>query len=386
MNLDNCLADELLELKKKKRLRFLETLGTSQGPYIKINGKRYINLCSNDYFGLACDKRLIEGAVNAGLKWGVGSGASRLLSGNLELHEKLESDIADLVSMEKATLFSSGYLANMGLLSSVVGKEDIVFSDSLNHASIIDGARLAGGRVEVYPHLDIDYLEKKLLDAQDRFRMAFIVTESYFSMNGEIAPLKELLSLGKKYGAGLIVDEAHAFGVYGAGGGLCCEMGIEKEVFAMVGTLGKALGCQGAFVGGGKTLRNYLINRSRSLIFSTALSPLVAGAAIEAVNIVNESGAIYRDKLFSKAKEFRKSLEKMRLPVLESSTGHIVPLVLGSEKRALNLSEKLLKNGIFARAIRPPTVPAKSSRIRFSICVGHMRKDFERVVELISSE
>ena len=385
MSPDKFLKNRLDKIRKSGRHRSMETIQTPQGASIIIDGDKMLNLCSNNYLGLANDKRLNMAASKAALEWGAGSGASRLLSGNLTIHDDLEKAVAGLVQMPQSLLFSSGYLANLGLLSSVALDDDIIFSDSLNHASIIDGCRLSRSKTVVYNHCDIKDLEKKLSDHRNAHEKAFIVTESYFSMDGDVAPLMELSRLAKTYDAGLIVDEAHAVGIWGKGGGICNSLGLNDRVFAIVGTMGKALGCQGAFVAGSSLLRDYLINFSRSMIFSTALAPSVVGAALEGVTILKKEGEKLSQALQKKAFEFREQLRNAGLQVKDTSEGHIVPVIFGKEKKALDVAEILVKEGIFARAIRPPTVPLGTSRIRFSICLGHNEGDLKRVVKILGA-
>lgn len=383
MKNNGTMKRQLNALESAGRLRNLVTITAGNGSYAIVEGRRFLNLCSNDYLDLVNDERLKRAICESIAKWGVGSGASRLLSGNLSLHEKLENKAANLVRMDAALAFSSGYCANIGLLSSISGPGDVIFSDELNHASIIDGCSLSKGDTVVYKHADFMDLKKKIKTYLRNDRKIYIVTESYFSMNGDFAPLVELAAIAGDSGAELIVDEAHAIGVWGGGRGVCHKLGITNLVSALIGTLGKALGNQGAFVAGSNTLRKFLINKARSFIYSTALAPACASGAIKAIEIVEESGPDMEEKLLTKSAAFRDLLNKAGIPVFEQSLGPIVPVVFGKEELAVNAAEYLLEKGYLARPIRPPTVPEGTSRLRFSITRGHKIEDLENLAKIL---
>jgi 8-amino-7-oxononanoate synthase len=328
-------------------------------------------LSSNDYLGYA--RRSIEG-----LKEAAGSGSSRLVAGNRECHVKAERVLADWVGLESALLFSSGYAANVGLLSALAGPEDVVVSDALNHASIVDGCRLSRARVLVVPHLDASAVEHSLREASGA-RRRWVVTESYFSMDADSPDLRALRRLCDEYDAGLIVDEAHALGVFGArGAGLCAEAGIVPD--ALVGTLGKAVGLQGAFAAGPEVLRRWLWNRARSFVFSTGLSPVLAAAAIERVPDVQTDDPA-RSRLLAVAVQLRRALEEGGRSVL--GRGPIIPWVVGSASKAVELSRALLERRIAVPAIRPPTVPSGSSRLRISASASLTNQDVDRALQAI---
>lgn len=353
-NLRERLGDELRDLRGQMQLRSLE----------QIKG---INLCSNDYLGLSTDPRLRE-AVHSAVKEtrSVASTGSRLLSGNSADWEHLESDFADFAGTEAALYFTSGYAANIGLLSALLQPSDIVFSDSLNHASIIDGIRLSRAQKIIYRHCDLDTLRENL-DKYCRLPgTRIIITESVFSMDGDLAPLPELFQLAKEYGAELIIDEAHATGVFGPNGrGCAAQHGIEKEVLAVVHTCGKALASMGAFVCSGRVLKEYLINRARTFIFSTGAPPYLTDQIRAAVHLA-ASADRERTHLLAIQQLVRGRLRDAGLDV-RSSQSQIIPIVLGSNEAALLMAKQLQIRGIAVRAIRPPTVPKGTARLRLSL-------------------
>lgn len=372
-------------LLRANRYRTLVTLASGQGSHVTIDGREFVNLCSNDYLALAGDDRLKRAAMEAAAQWGTGSGASRLLSGNLTVHEDLEQAAATLVGKPSALCFSSGYAANVGLLSSIAGKGDVIFSDERNHASLIDGCRLSRAGTIVYRHLDLADLAQNLSDHRGRFEKAFVVTESYFSMDGDIAPLFDISEICQSHDASLIVDEAHGIGVFGEGRGICFNQGITERVLTIIGTLGKAIGSQGAFVAGSESLRSYLINHARSFIFSTALSPPATGAALAGIGILMEEGRTLCKKLHERIDLFRQSLNGLEIPLSVRGNGPIFPVIYQEEQKALLAATDLFKNGVLVRAIRPPSVPVGESRIRFSICVAHTLEDIEKTRNILAA-
>ncbi|MFC1855122.1 8-amino-7-oxononanoate synthase [Thermodesulfobacteriota bacterium] len=316
-------------------------------------------------------------------EYGFGAGASRLISGTMSPHTRLEEDIASFKGCEAAILFNSGYCANIGLISTITKKGDIIFSDKLNHASILDAALLSRAKVKRYAHKDTTALESYLKDAGD-FDKRVIVTDGVFSMDGDIAPLKELLRLAEKYDAMLIVDDAHATGVLGEGGsGTISHLGIKSDRIIQMGTLSKALGCFGAFVAGNRDVIEYLINKARSFIYTTALPPSSAAAAIEAVKIAKRGDKL-REKLFNNVEYIRTKLISAGFEV-QNSESHIIPLMIGDVDRAVALSRHLFENGIFIQAIRPPTVPQNTCRLRITPTALHTKAEldlaFENIVE-----
>lgn len=344
-----------------------------------------INLCSNDYLGLAIDPRLKQAVMEAVARSSaVGSTGSRLLSGNSRAWEELESAFADFAGTGAALYFGSGYAANIGLLSSLLKPGDVVFSDALNHASLIDGIRLSGAKKVIYPHRDLRFLEKALREHAGLAGSKVIVTESLFSMEGDIAPLAELLDLARKYCAELVIDEAHATGVCGPHGrGIAAELGIERQMLAIVHTCGKALASAGAFVCGGQTLKNYLVNRARTFIFSTAMPPYLAGQIQAALNLAREADGD-RNRLREIATALRRGLAAAGMNC-GASAAHIVPLILGTNEMAVYMASELQRGGFAVKAIRPPTVPPGTARIRISLTSKITMEDVRRLVAATSA-
>ena len=371
---------ELLQLEKQHLLRRLTIVESCDGPYITINGKRLLLMCSNDYLGLAGHPVLREAASLAMDRYGFGSVASRLVSGTSTLHRELEQKIARFKGAEAALAFNSGYAANTGIIPAIAGEGDVILSDSLNHASIIDGCRLSKAEVKVYRHCDVDHVED-LLKKSFYAHRTLIVTDGIFSIDGDIAPLPELASLAEKYGSVLMVDDAHATGVLGdTGRGTTEHFGLAGQVPVQMGTLGKALGSFGAFVAGGRTLIDYLVNRSRSFIFSTALPPMVCAASIAALDIVDREPE-RRENLRKNRERFVQGLLSLGIAIADSETP-IVPLMIGGSEKALTVSEKLLEYGIYAAAIRPPTVPEGAARIRTTVMATHTAEDIDNALDI----
>jgi 8-amino-7-oxononanoate synthase len=351
------LSRELAELERESQLRSLET-------------PQVLDFSSNDYLGLASDAR-IKQAIAAALASAepAASTGSRLLSGNSERWMALESDFAQFVGAEAALYFTSGYLANVGLLASLLEPGDTVFSDAANHASLIDGMRLAKARRVVFPHLDLEFLEDALRDAPAEGGR-FIVVESVFSMEGDLAPLAELSRLAERYGAELIVDEAHAVGVFGPQGrGLVAEAGLQGRVLAAIFTCGKALAASGAFVCGSETLRSFLINRARTFIFSTALPPYFAAHVRAGFDLASRADE-ERARVLGLAQYLRAELRRHGLEVADGASP-IVPVILGENERAMRVAQRLRAAGFGVRAIRPPTVPQGTARLRLSVTARH---------------
>ena len=369
---------ELLQLERQHLLRRLTIVESNDGPYITINGKRLLLMCSNDYLGLAGHPALREAAYDAMDRYGFGSGASRLVSGTSALHRELEQKIARFKGTEAALAFNSGYAANTGIIPAIAREGDVILSDSLNHASIIDGCRLSKAEVKVYRHCDVDHVEN-LFKKSFAAHRTVIVTDGVFSMDGDIAPLPELASLAEKYGAVLMVDDAHATGVLGdSGRGTTERFSLANKVPIQMGTLGKALGSFGAFVAGGRSLIDYLVNRSRSFIFSTALPPMVCAASIAALDILDREPE-RRQTLRINRKRFVKGLLSLGIAIADSGTP-IVPLMIVDSEKALTISEKLMEYGIYAAAIRPPTVPENAARIRTTMTATHTAEDIDNAL------
>ena len=339
-----------------------------------------INLCSNDYLDLAHDPRLKKAVAEAlaGV-CAVGSTGSRLLSGNARIWEQLEAELAQFAGAEAALFFNSGYAANVGLFSCIAGPQDVIFSDEANHASIIDGLRLSRARKVVFPHLDLDFLERELRHCESGAAQKFIATESVFSMDGDRAPLGKLAAIAERYGAELIVDEAHATGVFGPGGrGLAARSGVSRAPLATVHPCGKAFAAMGAFVCCSETLKQYLVNRARTFIFSTALPPYVAAQLRATVGIVAAADS-ERSRLASLHAFLRGKLRDAGFETGRSDS-QIVPVMLGSNERTVQFADALSQAGFAVRAIRPPTVPAGTSRLRLSLTAAMQLPMLERLV------
>ncbi len=358
------VAQRLEELRASGLHRRLRLVEGPQGPRVTLDGREVLLLCSNNYLGLADDVRVREAAAEAALRWGAGSGASRLISGNMEPHRALEAELAEFAGHEAALLFGSGFLANAGTIAALAGRDEVVFSDELNHASIVDGCRLARAETFVYRHADLDHLEHGLRAAGGR--AALIVTDGLFSMDGDVAPLAGLMELARRYGCRLMVDDAHAIGTLGPGGrGSVAAAGLAGEVDVVVGTLGKALGSYGAFACASAETVDFLLNSARPFIFSTAPAPPAIGAAAAALAILAAEPERV-ERLQANAAALREALAAEGLPAPSSST-QIVPLAVGEAEPTMRLCELALERGVFAQGIRPPTVPAGSSRLRLTV-------------------
>ncbi len=367
------INEELLRLNNGSLYRYLRQSSVEKNGKINFDGKLLLNFCSNDYLGISEEldlSRIQLSSSNMG-----GSGSSRLIAGNSSFFTQLERSVANLKGTESALIFSSGYMANVGVISSLIGRGDAVFSDRLNHASIVDGVKLSGAKHFRYNHNDASHLNS-LLEKNKTFKTKLIVSESLFSMDGDIAPLQELTDLQKKYNAMLMIDEAHSGGIYGnCGAGLVNELQLVDHVDIQMGTFSKAYGSYGSYIAGGKNIIEYLINKARSFIYTTALPPHLIELNLNAIEIV-KSDQYRRDQLRRNADYFRRELIKIGLNIGKSSS-HIVPLILNDDNFTVEICEKLWQGGIAAIPIRPPTVPKGASRIRFSLLASHNRKDLE---------
>ena len=371
------LEEELEKLKDKKLHRSLKTISSPQGPTVILNGREVILMCSNNYLGLANHPRVIRAAQKAMEELGYGAVASRLVSGNMSIHEKFEAKVAEFKGTERALLFNCGYMANMGVISTVCDSaEDLVISDRLNHASIIDGIMLSKAKFATFRHNDLEHLEKILKDK--RARRKLIVVDGVFSMDGDIAPVRDIMELAERYGATVMVDDAHATGVIGETGRGSAEYWNTK-IHIQMGTLGKALGGFGAFVCADKIFIDFLINRCRPFIYTTALPVPVVAAALEALKILEEEPERVK-RLRENVRKFVKGLEEIGFDVKDQGTA-IVPIIIGDEDKCLKFSQRLLELGVFAAAIRPPTVPKGTSRIRVTLMATHTQEHIERAIE-----
>lgn len=377
------IKQDIDKLKTDNLYRQLREVSSTQGREIVLNGQRVLNFCSNDYLGLANDERIKTAAKNAIDREGFGAGASRLVTGNMSAHMLLEKKMSQFKKTESSLVFSSGYMANTGIVSALMGRDDIVYSDRLNHASIIDGIILSRARLERYPHNDMEALERLLKDAPQGKRK-LIVTDSVFSMDGDVAPLSKLVELSRRYEACLMVDEAHGFGVLGTNGaGLVEACGLENDVDIQMGTFSKAAGCFGAYVCGSQLLREYLINHARSFIYTTAMPPVIAAACSCAVDIIQQDND-RRENLYRNVNYLRTALQKSGYNTAQSSTA-IIPVILGSASEAVGLSQRLLEQDIFVQAIRPPTVPEGTARLRITVMATHTQDDLDKLINVIKS-
>ncbi|MDO8446737.1 MAG: 8-amino-7-oxononanoate synthase [Deltaproteobacteria bacterium] len=392
------LTKELENLKASGLYRTLRTIEGPQGPRVKIDGKDVVLLCSNNYLGIADHPRLKEAAIKAIERYGVGSGASRLVSGTMKLHEELEERIARFKGTEAALVFNSGYTANTSVIPALVWHGDIVFSDRLNHASIIDGCALSRAELKRYPHKDVEGLERllKVVSGQwpvvgnnvsrltSHISRQLIVTDSVFSMDGDIAPLPEIVTLAKKYGAMVMVDDAHATGVLGkTGKGSLEHFGLEcEENIIQMGTLGKALGTFGAYIAGSRELIDYLTNKARGFIFSTSLPPFVLASAIAAIDLVEDEPEL-RQALWKKTWYLKKWLDSMGFDTMGSETP-IIPVFIGDTGKTMEFSRRLLEEGVFVSGIRPPTVPEGKSRLRATVMANHSYDDLDMALDAFS--
>jgi glycine C-acetyltransferase/8-amino-7-oxononanoate synthase len=368
---------ELQELGLYRRTRLVSG---PQGPNVVLDGKPVLLLCSNNYLGFADSPRVQEAAADAALRWGVGAGSSRLVSGTMTVHSRLEKRLAAFKGTEAALLFGSGYLANLGVVGALARAGEVVFSDELNHASIIDGCRLSRAETFVYAHNDMEHLAWGLSQAAGRG--ALIVTESVFSMDGDVAPLEEIVELARIYDVRVAVDEAHATGCLGPGGrGAVAEAGLEGEVDVVVGTLGKALGSYGAFVACDAELAHLFTNSARSLIYSTAPPPPAVAGALAALELLEEQPRRV-ERLHANAAVLRAELAREGFDTSGSST-QIVPLVVGDAQMAMRVCEAALERGVFAQAIRPPTVPEGTSRLRLAVMATHTKDELREAARVL---
>jgi len=365
----------LEELKEHSHFRDLKDFEKKDEKYIYFKGKKLLNLSSNNYLNLADNAKITAEFIETfGSKYSFGSASARLLTGTLPVYKELENLLSNLYGKEAALLYNSGYHANVGISSALNQKGDVIFSDKLNHASIIDGMRLSDGKFFRFPHNDMSALEKLLIRERKNYKNAFIITESVFSMDGDIEDLKKIVELKKKYNCIMIIDEAHAFGVFGEKGlGVAEELGILDDVDLIVGTFGKAVGSMGAFVTGSKVMIDFLINKSRSFIFSTALPP---------VNIAFTKWII--ENKFPQTKAKRKRM--LEIAKSMGSQSHIIPVVIGENKDTVDLCEVLFHNGYFTLPIRPPTVPAGTSRLRLSLTCEIEKEELKILTEKINEK
>ncbi|WP_025915890.1 8-amino-7-oxononanoate synthase [Herminiimonas sp. CN] len=374
------LDSELAGLAAQGLQRRRRVLDTPCGVEVEVDGCALLSFCSNDYLGLAAEPGLIEAAREAAMLWGVGSGASHLVSGHLEPHETLEQHLAAFVGSARALYFSTGYMANLGVVPALVGRGDAVFADRLNHASLIDAAQLSRAGHHRYPHNDLAALER-LLSASTAKRK-LILTDAVFSMDGDLAPLPQLLALAERFDAWLVIDDAHGFGVLGPQGrGTPAHLGIELAShprLLYIGTLGKAAGVSGAFVAGTANVIEWLMQRARTYIFTTAASPIVAATLIKSIKLIEQGDAL-RSHLQLLIERLRNGLQDTRWQLLASPTA-IQPIIIGDNDAALHAAAALAEQGIWVPAIRPPTVPKGTARLRITLSAAHSVAQVDRLL------
>lgn len=377
--MNNRFEEELQVVEEQGLTRTLRPFSTGNETEIIVDGKKYLLFASNNYLGLATDSRLKKKAIEGISRYGTGSGGSRLTTGNIVIHEQLEHEIAKLKGTEAAIVFSSGYLANIGVITSVMQEGDVIFSDAWNHASIIDGCRLSKAKTIRYAHADMLDLEVKLKAWQGDGKK-LIVTDGVFSMDGDIAPLPEIVALAKEYGAYIMVDDAHATGILGERGfGTVDYFGLQDQVDFTVGTLSKAVGAEGGFVAASSLAIQYMRNKARSFIFQTSLSPGVVEAAREGIRLIQDEPA-RREQLLNNSLYLRERLGQLGFSIGPGNTA-IISLMIGNASKAVQFSERLMKDGIFIPAIRPPTVPQGSSRLRITVMATHTEEQLRMAVE-----
>jgi 8-amino-7-oxononanoate synthase len=373
--------EELLALVNSGLQRTLEPLSSPQGAVVEINGQRLVNFSSNDYLGLANHPRLLAAAHRAIDAFGVGAGASRLVVGDTALHRSLEAALCRFENAEAALLFNSGYAANIGILSAAVGEGDAIFSDALNHASLIDGCRLSRAKTFIYPHGDVEALQTLLQGVSARRKL--VCTDAVFSMDGDLASLAAIARLCRAHGAALLVDEAHATGVLGPmGNGLCEALNLSPLVDFRMGTLGKALGVFGAYVVGARPMVSWLLGRARSFVFSTALPPSLCAAAQAAIECVSAEPEL-RERLWRNIRRLSAGLE--RLGFAAPARSAIFPVVLGAPECAMEASRRLRMKGFLVKPIRPPTVPQGTSRLRVAVSAAHSEADIDGLLSALAS-
>ena len=376
------IPEALRRLDEASMLRVVRALDSPQEPEVTFEGRRLILLASNNYLGLANDPRVVEAAAEAARRWGAGSGSARLISGGVRLHDELESRLAALKSTEAALLFSSGYMANLGTIPALVGRGDSIFSDALNHASIIDGARLSGAAINVYRHADAGHLDELLRESPADRRL--VITDSVFSMDGDLAPLREIVDACERHGAILMVDEAHATGVVGPGGrGAIAGAGLEGRVPVVMGTLSKSVGAAGGYIAGSSDLISYLRNKARPFIFDTAPPPPVAAAALAALDAI-EQEPWRGERARAHAERLSEGLTnagfETRTPIAA-----IVPVHAGEPATAVAFSRALLEQGVLVPAVRPPSVAPGTSRLRATVMATHTDEQIDAAIKAFAN-
>ncbi|MFE5322705.1 glycine C-acetyltransferase [Paenibacillus sp. NPDC056579] len=375
------LHDELEQLKKEGRYRPLTVWDSSSGTWMTLNGRRVLQMSSNNYLGLTEHPELKEAAEQAIREYGAGSGSVRTITGTLRIHDELERELAAFKGTEAALVFQSGFTTNQGVLASLLGPDDVVISDELNHASIIDGIRLTKASRKIYAHKDMDQLEAALKQSAG-FQKRIVVTDGVFSMDGDIAPLPAIVELAEAYDAFVYVDDAHASGVLGKNGkGITDHFGLNGRVHMQVGTLSKAVGVVGGYVAGEQVLKDYLIHKARPFLFSTSQTPAVAASCLAAIRVLQKSDQLI-GRLWANADYFRSGVQSLGFDTGASETP-IIPVIVGDPAKTMQFSDLLLEEGVFAQGIVYPTVAMDKGRVRFIVTAGHTRQDLDFALDAL---
>ena len=375
----NRYSNALIKRQEESQFRSPRTYTPIDATHVMYEGSTYLMMASNNYLGLTHHPYVKNRASQALQQYGTGSGGARLTSGSFPLFQELETRLAQWKECEKALTFTAGFMANLGTIYALVHKGDIIFSDELNHASLIDGCRLSGAKIQVYPHKDVKVLEPLLAESK-HYGMRFIITDGVFSMDGDIAPLPELLELAERYDALLIVDDAHATGVIGEGRGTAHHFHCESPRIITTGTMSKALGSIGGYVCGSQTVIDYIINHSRPFIFATALSPADIGASLGALEVLSEEPSVYQN-LRSNTEYMHKALQSLGIP--SSDDTPIFPIIIGSNEDTLKASHLCEQEGIILSGIRPPTVPINTGRLRLTVTAAHTEEELDKVIQVL---
>ncbi|MFC6347821.1 glycine C-acetyltransferase [Vagococcus carniphilus] len=381
-SLEKFLDEGLEDLKSKGLYSTIDVLDGANGPLIEINGEEKINLASNNYLGFATHPELIKAANEATEKYGVGAGAVRTINGTLSIHRELEEKLAKFKGTEAAIAFQSGFNCNMGAISAVMNKDDAILSDSLNHASIIDGCRLSRAKIIRVNHSDMKDLEEKAKEAVESglYKKVMYITDGVFSMDGDVAKMTEIMEIAEKYNLIVYVDDAHGSGVLGGGAGTVKEFGLSHKVDFQMGTLSKALGVVGGYVAGSQKLIDWLKSQARPFLFSTSLTPGASAAVIKAIDLM-ETDSSYVDRLWENANYFKEELQKIGYDIGHSETP-ITPVILGDEKVAQEFSRKLIENGVYVKPIVFPTVPLGTGRVRNMPTAAHTKEMLDKAIKV----
>jgi glycine C-acetyltransferase len=385
MSVESRAGKLLGALQQRGTHRQMRVMAGAQSTRMSVDGREVLLFAGSNYLDLAHHPEVVEAAATAARDYGCAAGGSRLINGNLEIHEALESELADFLGTEAALVFSSGYMANLGVIPALADRGDLVISDALSHASIIDGCRLSRAEVRVFPHADLDCLERLLREAASTRREVLVVVDGVYSMDGDVAPLAELVPLAKRWGATVLVDDAHGTGTLGntgRGSSQCC--GVASEVDVVLGTLGKSLGSFGAFVAGSHELRELLVNTARSFIFSCALAPPQVAAARAALAVMRRE-PWRRARLAQNAERLRNGLAQRGISTAPSTT-QILPVIVGDNDATMKLCGRLLESGVYAQGIRHPSVPEGTARLRITPMATHLDSEIDHLVDLLAKE